>query len=125
MSDVSISNDVFTFSIELPISLGTVGGITNLHPLVKWSLNLLGNPSGKELMRIVAVAGLSQNFGALKSLITSGIQKGHMKMHLINILNTLNVNDYEKKELVNHFKNNIVSYSATKKALINLRRNEL
>jgi hydroxymethylglutaryl-CoA reductase len=125
LSDVSISNDVFTFSIELPISLGTVGGITNLHPLVKWSLNLLGNPSGKELMRIVAVAGLSQNFGALKSLITSGIQKGHMKMHLINILNTLNVNDYEKKELVNHFKNNIVSYSATKKALINLRRNEL
>ena len=76
-------------------------------------------------MRIVAVAGLSQNFGALKSLITSGIQKGHMKMHLINILNTLNVNDYEKKELVNHFKNNIVSYSATEKALINLRRNEL
>jgi hydroxymethylglutaryl-CoA reductase len=48
-----------------------------------------------------------------------------MKMHLINILNTLNVNDYEKKELVNHFKNNIVSYSATEKALINLRRNEL
>ena len=88
LSDVNINNDVFTFSIELPISLGTVGGITNLHPLVKWSLNLLGNPSGKELMRIVAVAGLSQNFGALKSLITSGIQKGHMKMHLINILNT-------------------------------------
>ena len=125
LSDVNINNDVFTFSIELPISLGTVGGITNLHPLVKWSLNLLGNPSGKELMRIVAVAGLSQNFGALKSLITSGIQKGHMKMHLINILNTLNVNDYEKKELVNYFKNNIVSYSATEKALINLRRNEL
>ena len=89
LTDVSIENNKFKFWIEIPLSLGTVGGITNLHPLVKWSLDLLGNPNGKELMKIVAVAGLAQNFGAINSLITTGIQKGHMKMHLINILNSL------------------------------------
>ena len=91
---------------------------------MKWSLNLLGNPSGKDLMRIIAVAGLAQNFGAIKSLITSGIQKGHMKMHLINILNTLNANAYEKKELINYFKKHTVSYSSVEKAIKNFR-NEL
>ncbi len=43
-------------------------------------------------MEIVAVAGLAQNFAALRSLVTSGIQKGHMKMHLFNILNQLGAN---------------------------------
>jgi len=125
LSDVNIKNGIFNFWIELPISLGTVGGITNLHPLVKWSLNLLKNPTGKELMKIVAVAGLAQNFGALQSLITSGIQKGHMKMHLINILNSLEASDSEKKQLINYFKTNIVSFNSVKKELSNIRKNEL
>tara|TARA_B100000787_G_C16190673_1_gene297301 strand:- start:483 stop:1820 length:1338 start_codon:yes stop_codon:yes gene_type:complete len=121
LSDAKIVKDIFTFSIELPISLGTVGGITNLHPLVKWSLQLLGNPSGKDLMKIVAVAGLAQNFGAIKSLITSGIQQGHMKMHLINILNTLNADEFEKKEMIKYFKIHTVTYSSVEKALKNIR----
>jgi len=125
LSDVNIKNGIFNFWIELPISLGTVGGITNLHPLVKWSLNLLKNPTGKELMKIVAVAGLAQNFGALQSLITSGIQKGHMKMHLINILNSLDASDAEKKQLINHFKTNIVSFNSVEKELSNIRKNGL
>ena len=125
LSDVNIKNGIFNFWIELPISLGTVGGITNLHPLVKWSLNLLKNPTGKELMKIVAVAGLAQNFGALQSLITSGIQKGHMKMHLINILNSLKASDSEKKQLIKHFKTNIVSFNSVEKELSNIRKNGL
>ena len=125
LSDVNIKNGIFNFWIELPISLGTVGGITNLHPLVKWSLNLLKNPTGKELMKIVAVAGLAQNFGALQSLITSGIQKGHMKMHLINILNSLKASDSEKKHLIKHFKTNIVSFNSVEKELSNIRKNGL
>ena len=125
LSDVNIKNGIFNFWIELPISLGTVGGITNLHPLVKWSLNLLKNPTGKELMKIVAVAGLAQNFGALQSLITSGIQKGHMKMHLINILNSLEASDSEKKQLISHFKTNIVSFNSVEKELSNIRKNGL
>ncbi len=125
LSDVKIKNGIFNFWIELPLSLGTVGGITNLHPLVKWSLNLLKNPTGKELMKIVAVAGLAQNFGALQSLITSGIQKGHMKMHLINILNSLKASENEKKELIKHFKTNVVSYNSVEKELLNIRKNGL
>ena len=125
LSDVSIENGIFHFWIDLPISLGTVGGITSLHPLVKWSLKLLKNPSGKDLMKIVAVAGLAQNFGAISSLITSGIQKGHMKMHLINILNTLKATENEKNELIKHFKSNIVSFSSVEKELSNIRNNEL
>ena len=121
LTDVSIENNIFKFWIEVPLSLGTVGGITNLHPLVKWSLNLLDNPKGKELMKIVAVAGLAQNFGAINSLITTGIQKGHMKMHLINILNSLDANEKEKEMLINFFKKNTVSYSSAKTELTNLR----
>ena len=125
LSDVSIENGVFKFWTELPISLGTVGGITSIHPLVKWSLRLLKNPTGKDLMKIVAVAGLAQNFGALSSLISSGIQKGHMKMHLINILNTLKSSEDEKNKLIHYFKSNVVSFSSVEKELLNIRNNEL
>ena len=125
LSDVNIENGIFNFWIELPLSLGTVGGITSLHPLVKWCLKLLKNPTGKELMKIVAVAGLAQNFAALSSLISSGIQKGHMKMHLINILNTFNCNNNEKEKLINYFKSNVVSYSSVEIELLNLRNNDL
>ena len=124
LTDASLVEDVFKFWIEIPLALGTVGGITNLHPLVKWSLDLLGNPNAKDLMKIVAVAGLAQNFGAINSLITTGIQKGHMKMHLINILNSLDANENEKNKLLDIFKTNIVSYSSVKKELENLRNNE-
>ena len=58
---------------------------------------MLENPSAKELMQIVAVAGLAQNFAAIRSLITTGIQQGHMKMHLMNILNQFEATDLEKK----------------------------
>ena len=124
LSDVKIKNGVLNFWVELPISIGTVGGITSLHPLVKWCLKLLQNPTGKELMKIVAVAGLAQNFGALSSLVSSGIQKGHMKMHLINILNALKASEDEKNKLIDFFKSNVVSYSSVEKELIKLRNNE-
>jgi hydroxymethylglutaryl-CoA reductase len=72
-------------------------------------------------MKIVAVAGLAQNFGAVNSLITTGIQKGHMKMHLINILNSLNASEKEKTTLIDFFKNNTVSFSSVKNELEKLR----
>ena len=112
LTHARIKDDVFTFWIEIPLALGTVGGLTKLHPLVKWSMELLGNASAKELMQIVAVAGLAQNFAALKSLTTTGIQQGHMKMHLMNILNQLNATPDEKQQTVNHFKANTVTHSA-------------
>ena len=121
LTDACVENNTFKFWLEIPLALGTVGGITNLHPLVKWSLELLKNPNAKELMKIVAVAGLAQNFGAVNSLITTGIQKGHMKMHLINILNSLNASEKEKTKLIDFFKNNTVSFSSVKNELEKLR----
>jgi hydroxymethylglutaryl-CoA reductase len=102
-------------------SLGTVGGLTGLHPLVKLALEMLGKPTAQELMQIVAVAGLAQNFAALRSLTTTGIQQGHMKMHLMNILNQFKANDAEKVMLIEHFKTNTVTYSAVSETLEHLR----
>ncbi|EDO25326.1 predicted protein, partial [Nematostella vectensis] len=82
LSHAKIENDIFTFWIEIPLALGTIGGLTSLHPLVKFSLEMLGNPSAEDLMKIVAVTGLAQNFAAVRSLTTTGIQQGHMKMHI-------------------------------------------
>ena len=121
LTHASIENGVFKFWIELPLALGTVGGLTGLHPLVKTALELLRNPSAKELMEIVAVAGLAQNFAALKSLTTTGIQQGHMKMHLLNILNQFEANDSEKQQLIEHFKTHNVTHSAVVDAIENLR----
>ncbi len=121
LTQVKLEDDQFTFSIKLPLALGTVGGLTNLHPLVKLNLELLGNPSAEELMQIVAVAGLAQNFGAIKSLTTTGIQKGHMKMHLMNILNQVGANETEKSQAINHFKTNKVTHSAVEDYVESIR----
>jgi len=122
LTHASVENDVFKFWIEIPMALGTVGGLTGLHPLVKLSLEMLNKPTAKELMKIVAVAGLAQNFAALRSLTTTGIQQGHMKMHLMNILNQFNANEIEKTALIEHFKINVVTHSAVVEAIENLRR---
>ena len=96
------------------MSLGTVGGLTSLHPLSKMTLKLLDNPSAPELMGIVAAVGLSQNFGALSSLVTTGIQKGHMKMHLLNILNQLGADKAQIAAAKVHFIDNTVSFSSVR-----------
>ena len=124
LTHAKIENGVFTFWMEIPLALGTVGGLTNLHPLVKLALELLHKPNAKELMQIVAVAGLAQNFGALRSLTTTGIQEGHMKMHLMNILNQMEATETEKETLVHYFKTNTVTHSAVVEAFNELRIKE-
>lgn len=121
LTHAKIENDVFKFWIELPLALGTIGGLTNLHPLVKLAIDMLGKPNAKELMQIVAVAGLAQNFAALRSLTTTGIQQGHMKMHLMNILNQFGASEKEKLQLVDYFKSNPISHSAVVDAIAKLR----
>ena len=88
---------------------------------MKLALELLHKPSAKELMQIVAVAGLAQNFAALRSLTTTGIQEGHMKMHLMNILNQFEANNTEKEILTKYFKKNTVTHNAVIEALNKLR----
>ena len=122
LSHAKIENGIFTFWLEIPLALGTVGGLTTLHPLVKLSLEMLKKPSAKELMQVVAVAGLAQNFAALRSLTTTGIQDGHMKMHLNNILNQFEANDDERILIQKHFKTHAVSHSAVVDYIDNLRK---
>ena len=93
LSSATIENGIFHFELEVPMALGTIGGLTSLHPLAKKTLELLGNPTAKELMMIAATMGLANNFSAVRSLTTKGIQAGHMKMHLNNILNQLNATE--------------------------------
>lgn len=114
LSHCSIENGIFKFWIDLPIALGTVGGLTKLHPIAKRSLELLGNPGAEELMCIIATTGLAQNFAAIRSLVTTGIQQGHMKMHLLNILNHLGATEKEVKEAAVYFKDKVVSFSAVR-----------
>jgi hydroxymethylglutaryl-CoA reductase len=121
LTDCSIENGIFKFWIEIPIAVGTVGGLTTLHPLVRKSFDILDNPSASELMQIMAVIGLAQNFGAVKSLITTGIQRGHMKMHLLNILNHFEATESEIKQAVEHFKTNVVSFRAVRDLLDKMR----
>jgi hydroxymethylglutaryl-CoA reductase len=124
LSHAKIEDGIFTFWLDVPLALGTVGGLTTLHPLVKLCLEMLGNPSAKELMQFVAVAGLAQNFAAVRSLTTTGIQQGHMKMHLMNILNQLGANDLEKHAAVKHFETATVSHAGVADFIEELRKND-
>jgi hydroxymethylglutaryl-CoA reductase len=124
LSDCSVENGIFKFWIDLPLAVGTVGGLTNLHPQVKRCLQILGNPDAKELMMIISAVGLAQNFGAVKSLVTSGIQKGHMKMHLLNILRSFEANEKEVRQVVEYFKTRVVSFSAVREVLDKIRVGE-
>lgn len=117
LSFCEIEDETFKFWLEIPMAVGTVGGLTNLHPIAKRSLEMLGNPSSEELMQIIAATGLAQNFAAVKSLVTTGIQKGHMKMHLLNILNHLEASDSEISLASKHFENERISYSEVRKFL--------
>ena len=122
LSHAKIENGIFTFWLEIPLALGTVGGLTSLHPLVKLCLEILQKPSARELMEIIAVAGLAQNFAALRSLTTTGIQEGHMKMHLNNIINQFEATDEERHLIKTHFKKTAVYHSAVVEFIENLRK---
>lgn len=125
LTKVEIENNRFRFYIEIPLSLGTVGGITSLHPMVKFSNELLGKPGATELMKIIASAGLAQNFSALRSLTTTGIQKGHMKMHLLNILNQLEATEKEKAVIIDYFRHDVPHHNKVVEVFKKVRGGEV
>ncbi len=122
LTSVDIENNTFTYSLKVPLALGTVGGLTNTHPLAKASLEILGHPSANELMQLAAAAGMANNFSAVASLVTTGIQKGHMKLHLTNILNALKASPQEKELATGYFKGKQVSYSGVESFLKEQRK---
>ena len=118
LSICEISNEgAFKFSLTLPLALGTVGGLTRLHPLAALSMEILQNPSAEELMSIVASAGLANNFSAVASLVTTGIQKGHMKLHLSNILTSFEATPEERERTTDHFSDKTVSLQKVREFL--------
>lgn len=122
LSYCEVENGIFRFWLDIPLALGTVGGLTSLHPLAKLSLDILGNPSAEQLMRIIASVGLAQNFGAVRSLVTTGIQQGHMKMHMMNILNHLKATDQESASAIKYFEDKTVSFAGVRDYINELRK---
>ncbi len=122
LTHCEVKDGNFRFWLDLPLAVGTVGGLTSLHPLVKFALDLLGKPDAQGLMGIIAVAGLAQNFAALRSLTTTGIQRGHMKMHLYNILNQLGATEKERDYFTIYFRDKTVSHHAVVEEFKRLRK---
>jgi len=71
--------------IEVPMPVGIVGGIINVHPMIRVCLKILGVKSAKELACVIGAVGLAQNFSAIRALASEGIQRGHMRLHAKNI----------------------------------------
>jgi len=86
--------------LEIPLSVGIVGGIVNVHPIAKICTKILGVTSAKELAGVITAAGLAQNFSALRALATEGIQKGHMKLHARNLAAAAGANAEQIDEIV-------------------------
>jgi hydroxymethylglutaryl-CoA reductase len=107
--------------MDVPLAIGTVGGLTNIHPIARTSLEMLGHPDAQTLMRIMAATGLAQNFAAIKSLVTTGIQQGHMKLHLQNILVHMKADEKEATLAKTFFEDKVVSFNAVRSFLDSLR----
>lgn len=121
LSKATVEDGIFKMSLKVPLAIGTVGGLTKLHPMAALSFDIMKKPDAERLMMIVAAAGLANNFAAVRSLITTGIQAGHMKMHLQNILQFEKATADESQQVVAHFSDKTVSYNEVKLFLASLR----
>lgn len=90
---------ILTGQLTAPIIVGTIGGVTALHPTAKMCLRMLNINSANELSGVIAAVGLVQNLGAIKALCTDGIIQGHMKLHIDNLLLAAGANENEMPEL--------------------------
>jgi hydroxymethylglutaryl-CoA reductase len=122
LSRAELSEGVFRFTLEVPMAVGTVGGLTGLHPVAAASLEILGNPSAEGLMQVIAAAGLASNFSAIRALVTSGIQQGHMRMHLGNILRQLQASREESDLAARYFAGRSLSHAEVAAYLESLRQ---
>lgn len=86
-------------SIEVPIQVGTVGGITSIHPTARLALKILGVNGARELACVMAAVGLAQNFAAIRALAAEGIQEGHMKLHAVNLAMAAGAEGAEAEEI--------------------------
>ncbi len=125
LSHAEVADGLFRYTLYLPLALGTVGGLTRAHPQARLAMEIMGNPNAGEMMMVAAAAGLANNFSAVTALITSGIQQGHMKMHLPNILQQLGCTGKETETALQHFLGKQVSHAAVEDFIAQLRRNHV
>jgi hydroxymethylglutaryl-CoA reductase len=72
-------------TLEIPLSVGIIGGIANVHPVAKTCIKILKITTAQELACVMVATGLAQNYSAIRALSTEGIQKGHMRLHARNL----------------------------------------
>ena len=86
--------------LEIPLSVGIVGGIANVHPVAKVCTKILGAESAQELACVMTATGLAQNYSAIRALSTEGIQKGHMRLHARNLASAAGATSEQIDEIV-------------------------
>jgi len=107
-------------SLELPLSVGIVGGIANVHPLAKICLKILGVSSAQELACVITATGLAQNYSAIRALSTEGIQKGHMQLHARNLAAAAGAKPEQIDKIVQKMiENKKISLDQAKEILLN------
>lgn len=99
LSEWHLQDDQLIGTLSLPMAVGTVGGVTQKHPLAQLSLDLLGKPDAKTLAQLMVACGLLQNLAALFALTDDGIVAGHMRLHIANLIQTLNLDPQQAKQL--------------------------
>ena len=110
--------------IVLPLALGTIGGATKVHPTAQINLKIMMIKNAIDLAEIVACAGLAQNLAALRALSDEGIQKGHMKLHAVNIAKSVGaVGDEIEKVVERIVSENSIRMDRAEQVLNNLREN--
>ncbi|HJZ41292.1 MAG TPA: hypothetical protein VJ203_13075 [Bacteroidales bacterium] len=122
LTHATIDGNNFDYRLRLPLPLGTVGGLTRVHPMAKMSMSLLQYPDAGELMAIVAAAGMASNFSSVRALVTSGIQQGHMRLHLTNLLRQLGASDPERNSAIEFFRERTVTHAGVANFLATLRK---
>jgi len=86
--------------LKIPLSVGIVGGIANVHPIAKVCTKILGASSAQELACVMTATGLAQNYSAIRALSTEGIQKGHMRLHARNLAAAAGADSSQIDEIV-------------------------
>ncbi|MFW9901065.1 MAG: hydroxymethylglutaryl-CoA reductase, degradative [Candidatus Thorarchaeota archaeon] len=111
--------------IEIPLSLGIIGGMTKIHPMASLSLKILGVRTANELSQVAAALGLAQNVAALRALASEGIQKGHMVLHSRNIAKLAGVPDELVEKIANILvKDKKIRIDYAKQILKRIKKNE-
>ena len=93
------SNNTLKGELTAPIIVGTVGGVTSLHPTASMCLRMMGIESANQLSQVIGAVGLVQNLGAIRALCTEGIIQGHMKLHIDNLVLVAGATDSEMPAL--------------------------